>query len=59
MNGCGKSDRYVDTEEPLEQGRVRISFAEKGEGRDLTKENLFWQNKYRTLDRVRGEYGEP
>jgi hypothetical protein len=59
MNGCGKSDRSIDTEEPLEQGRVRNPFAEEGEGRDLTKENLFRQNKYRTLDRVRGGYGEP
>ena len=59
MNGSGKSDRSVDTEEPFEQGRVRIPFAEKGEGRDLTKENLFRQNKYRTLDRGRGGYGEP
>ena len=59
MNGCGKSDRSVDTEEPLEQGRVEILFAEKGEERDLTKENLFWQNKYRTLGRTRGGYGEP
>jgi hypothetical protein len=59
MNGCGKSDRSVYTEEPLEQGRGRISFAEKGEGRDLTKGKLFWQNKYRTLDRARGGYGEP
>jgi hypothetical protein len=59
MNGSGKSDRPIDTEEPLEQGRVRIPYAEKGEGRGLTEENLFWQNKDRTLDRVRGEYGEP
>jgi len=59
MNGSGKSDRSVDTEEPLEQGRVRIPFAEKGEGRGLTKENLFRQNKDRTLGRARGGYGEP
>lgn len=59
MNGSGKSDRSIDTEEPLEQGRERSPFADKGEGRDLTKENLFWQNKYRTLDRARGKYGEP
>ena len=59
MNGSGKSDRSVDTEEPLEQRRVGIPLAEKGEGRDLTKENLFWQNRYRTLGRARGGYGEP
>ncbi len=59
MNGSGKSDRSVDTEELFEQRRVKIPFAEKGEGRDLTKENLFWQNKFRTLDRGRGGYGEP
>lgn len=59
MNGSGKSDRSVDTEEPFEQRRVKIPFAEKGEERDLTKENLFWQNKYRTLDREKGRYGEP
>ena len=59
MNGCGKSDRSVYTEEPLEQGRGRISFAEKGEGRGLTKGNPFWQNKRRTQDRAREQYGEP
>jgi hypothetical protein len=59
MTGCGKSDRPIDTEEPFEQGRVKIPFAERGEGRGLTEENLFRQNKYRTLDRERGEYGEP
>jgi hypothetical protein len=59
MNGCGKSDRSVDTEEPFEQRREGIPFAEKGEGRGLTKENLFWQNKYRTPGRTRGGYGEP
>ncbi len=59
MNGSGKSDRSVDTKEPFEQRRVGIPPAEKGEGRDLTKENLFRQNKCRTLDRTRGRYGEP
>ncbi len=59
MNGSGKSDRSVDTEEPFEQRRVGIPLAEKGEGRDLTKENLFRQNRYRTLGRARGGYGEP
>lgn len=59
MNGSGKSDRSVDTEEPFEQRRVEILLAEKGEGRDLTKENLFRQNKYQTLGRTRGGYGEP
>jgi hypothetical protein len=59
MNGSGKSDRSVDTEEPFEQRRVGIPLAEKGEGRGLTKENLFRQNKYRTLGRTRGGYGEP
>ncbi len=59
MNGSGKSDRSIDTEEPLEQGRERTPFAEKGEGRDLTKENLIRQNKYRTRGRAGGGYGEP
>ena len=59
MNGCGKSDRPIGTEEPFEQEQVRILFAEEGEGRGLTEGNLFWQNKGRTLGRARGEYGEP
>ena len=59
MNGSGKSDRSVDTEERSEQRRVGIPLAEEGEGRELTKENLFWQNKYRTLGRTRGRHGEP
>ncbi len=59
MNGYGKSDRPIGTEEPSEQRRVRIPFAEEGEGRGLTEGNLFWQNKYRTLGRKRSEYGEP
>ena len=59
MNGCGKSDRPVGTEEAFEQERVRIPLAEKVEGRGLTEGNLFWQNKCRTLGRERGQYGEP
>jgi hypothetical protein len=59
MNGRGKSDRSIGTWEPTEQWRVRIPLEEEGEGRDLTKENLLRQNKYRTLGRARGEYGEP
>jgi hypothetical protein len=59
MNGSGKSDRPVGTEEPFEQGQVRVLPEEKGEGRGLTKENQLQQNKYRTLGRVRVGYGEP
>ncbi len=59
MNGRGKSDRSIGTWEPSEQGRVGIPSAEEGEGRDLTKENRFRQNKGRTLGRARGGYGEP
>ena len=59
MNGGGKSDRFVDTEEPFEQRRVGDLHAEKGEGRDLTKENLFRPNRYRTLGRGRGRHGGP
>ena len=59
MNGRGKSDRPIGTEETFEQRQVRILLAEKGEGRGLTKGNLFWQNKRRTQDRARGRYGEP
>ena len=59
MNGCGKSDRPIGTEESFEQEQVRILLAEKGEGRGLTKENRFWQDKCRTLGRVRSRYGEP
>ena len=59
MNGSGKSDRPVGTEEPFEQGRVRVLPAEKGEGRGLTKGNPFWQNRRRTQGRAKGGYGEP
>ena len=59
MNGRGKSDRSIGTREPTEQKRVEMPLAEEGEGRDLTKENLFRQNKSRTLGRARGGYGEP
>ena len=59
MNGRGKSDRPIGTEEPIEQRQVRVLHAEKGEGRGLTKGNPFWQNKRRTQGRVREQYGEP
>jgi hypothetical protein len=59
MNGCGKSDRPVGTEEPFEQRQVRVLHAEEGEGRGLAKGNPFWQNKRRTQGRARGRYGEP
>jgi len=41
MNGCGKSDRSICTEEAAEQRRVGLLPAEAVEGRDLTKGNLF------------------
>jgi hypothetical protein len=59
MNGRGKSDRPVGTEEPFEQRQVRVLHAEEGEGRGLAKGNPFWQNKRRTQGRARGRYGEP
>ena len=59
MNGRGKSDRPIGTVETFEQRQVRILSAEKVEGRGLTKGNSFWQNKRRTQDRARGQYGEP
>ena len=59
MNGRGKSDRPVGTVETFEQGQGKILPAEKVEGRGLTKGNPFWQNKRRTQDRARGQYGEP
>jgi len=46
MNGHGKSDRPIDTEEAVEQKRVRFPMAEIVEGRGLTKGNLFQQNKF-------------
>ncbi|MBW1695769.1 MAG: hypothetical protein JRH18_06470 [Deltaproteobacteria bacterium] len=46
MNGHRKSDRPIDTEEAVEQKQVRFLPAETVEGRGLTKENLFQQNKY-------------
>ena len=45
MNGHGKSDRPIGTEEAIEQKRVRFPLAENVEGRGLTKGNLFQQNK--------------
>jgi hypothetical protein len=59
MNGCGKSDRSIDTEEPFEQEQGKNLLAEEREGRGLTEGNLFWQKKCRTLGRERGQYGEP
>jgi hypothetical protein len=59
MNGRGKSDRPRGTEETFEQRQVKIQPAEKVEGRGLTRGNPFWQNKRRTQDRARGQYGEP
>ena len=59
MDGSGKSDRPIGTVETFEQRQVRILSAEKVEGRGLTKGNPFWQNKRRTQDRARGQYGEP
>ena len=46
MNGHGKSDRPIRTEEAVEQKRVRFPLAEIAEGRGLTKGNLIQQNKY-------------
>ncbi len=59
MNGRGKSDRPIGTVETFEQRQVRILSAEKVEGRGLAKGNPFWQNKRRTQDRAREQYGEP
>ena len=46
MNGHGKSDRPIRTEETVEQKRVGFLLAEIVEGRGLTKGNLFQQNKF-------------
>ena len=59
MNGRGKSDRPAGTVETFEQGWGKILPAEKVEGGGLTKGNPFWQNKRRTQDRAREQYGEP
>lgn len=59
MNGRGKSDRPIGTVETFEQRQVRILLAEEVEGRGLAKGNPFGQNKRRTQDRARGQYGEP
>jgi hypothetical protein len=45
MHSHGKSDRPIDTVEAAEQWKVGIPPAEAVEGRDLTKGNLFRQNK--------------
>ena len=54
MNGHGKSDRPICTEEAVEQKRVGYPLAEAVEGRGLTEGNLFQQNKYRAQSRERG-----
>jgi len=54
MNGHGKSDRPICTEEAVEQKRVGFPLAEAVEGRGLTEGNLFQQNKYRAQSRERG-----
>jgi hypothetical protein len=59
MNGHGKSDRPIGTEETFEQGRKRDLPAEEVEGRGLAKGNPFLQNKRRTQDRAKERYGEP
>jgi len=59
MDGRGKSDRPIGTEEAFEQGQEGVLPAERVEGRGLTEGNPFWQDKYRTLGRERGRYGEP
>jgi hypothetical protein len=59
MNGRGKSDRPIGTEETFERGWGRALPEEKGEGRGLTEGNPPWQNKRRTQDRARGQHGEP
>lgn len=59
MNGRGKSDRPVGTEEAFEQGQGKTQPAEKEEGRGLTKGNPPRQNKRRAQDRAREQYGEP
>ena len=46
MNGHGKSDRPICTEEAVEQEWVRFPLAEIVKGRGLTKGNLFQQNKF-------------
>ena len=57
MNGRGKSDRPIGTEETFEQGRGRTQLAEEVEGRGLTKGKTFHHNKLRTQNRERGRYG--
>lgn len=54
MNGHGKSDRPVCTEEAIEQRWGRFPLAEIVEGRGLTKGNLFQQNKFWAQDQGRG-----
>ena len=45
VDGHGKSDRPICTDETVEQRRVKFLLAEAVEGRGLTKGNLFQQNK--------------
>ena len=59
MNGPGKSDRPIGTEEATEQERVESRLAEEVEGRGLTKGNTFRHNKHRTQGRGRDRYEQP
>ena len=60
MNGGGKSDRSIVPKKPSNKGGHRRPSAERAEGRDLTKENLSRQNKFRTQYRRKGQgYGHP
>jgi hypothetical protein len=54
MDGHGKSDRPICTEEAVEQEWVRFPLAEIVEGRGLAKGNLFQQNKFWAQHQERG-----
>ena len=60
MNGGGKSDRSIVPEILSNKDCGSPQAADKAEGRDLTKENPFQQNKFRTQCRGKGQgHGQP
>ena len=61
MHEHGKSDRPIVPEKPAnnEEAGMPGSSAEQVEGRGLAKGNSIRQNRFRTLCRREGRYGEP
>jgi RNA-directed DNA polymerase len=59
MHGHGKSDRPIVPKKPVNKGCGAPRPAERAEVRGLAKGNPRRQNRFRTQDRTRSEYGQP